>query len=67
VWRGDPIHPQVEEYRGSVNPIGIWSCYDEGAGLLKLFFDYHRQNDVDIRVARIKYTSLGMLENVMVG
>ena len=52
---GDPeIHPQTEEYRGNVNPIGIRSCYDEGKRVAEtLAFDYHRQNDVDIRVARI--------------
>jgi UDP-glucuronate decarboxylase len=52
---GDPeIHPQVETYRGSVNPIGIRACYDEGKRVAEtLFFDYHRQNGVDIRVVRI--------------
>ncbi len=52
---GDPeIHPQVESYRGSVNPIGIRACYDEGKRVSEtLFFDYHRQNGVDIRVVRI--------------
>jgi len=52
---GDPeIHPQPENYRGSVNPIGIRACYDEGKRVAEtLFFDYHRQNGVDIRVARI--------------
>jgi UDP-glucuronate decarboxylase len=52
---GDPeIHPQVESYRGSVNPIGIRACYDEGKRVAEtLFFDYHRQNNVDIRVVRI--------------
>lgn len=52
---GDPqIHPQPESYRGSVNPIGIRSCYDEGKRMAEtLFFDYHRQNHVDIRVVRI--------------
>jgi UDP-glucuronate decarboxylase len=52
---GDPqIHPQVESYRGSVNPIGIRACYDEGKRVAEtLFFDYHRQNGVDIRVVRI--------------
>ncbi|MEA5596550.1 UDP-glucuronic acid decarboxylase family protein [Rivularia sp. UHCC 0363] len=52
---GDPeVHPQSEEYRGSVNPIGLRSCYDEGKRIAEtLMFDYHRQNDVDIRVARI--------------
>ncbi|MEM6753307.1 MAG: UDP-glucuronic acid decarboxylase family protein [Cyanobacteria bacterium P01_C01_bin.38] len=52
---GDPeIHPQQEDYRGNVNPIGLRSCYDEGKRIAEtLMFDYHRQNDVDIRVARI--------------
>ena len=52
---GDPeVHPQTEDYRGNVNPIGIRSCYDEGKRLAEtLAFDYHRQNSVDIRVVRI--------------
>ena len=52
---GDPdISPQREEYWGNVNPIGVRSCYDEGKRVAEtLFFDYHRQNDVDIRVVRI--------------
>jgi UDP-glucuronate decarboxylase len=52
---GDPeISPQVEEYWGKVNPIGVRSCYDEGKRAAEtLFFDYHRQHSVDIRVARI--------------
>ena len=52
---GDPaVHPQVESYWGNVNPIGIRSCYDEGKRAAEaLFFDYHRQNKVDIRVIRI--------------
>lgn len=52
---GDPqVHPQPEGYWGSVNPIGLRSCYDEGKRLAEtLFFDYHRQNGVDIRVIRI--------------
>ena len=52
---GDPeVHPQPESYRGCVNPIGIRACYDEGKRCAEtLFFDYHRQNDVDIRVVRI--------------
>jgi UDP-glucuronate decarboxylase len=52
---GDPtISPQVESYWGNVNPIGIRSCYDEGKRASEsLFFDYHRQHDVDIKVARI--------------
>jgi len=52
---GDPdIHPQVESYWGNVNPIGRRSCYDEGKRCAEtLFFDYHRENGVDIRVVRI--------------
>ena len=52
---GDPeIHPQPEEYWGRVNPIGIRSCYDEGKRCAEtLFFDYHRQHNLDIKVARI--------------
>ncbi len=52
---GDPeIHPQVESYRGSVNPIGIRACYDEGKRVAEtLFMDYHRYNKVDVRIARI--------------
>ena len=52
---GDPaVHPQPEGYWGHVNPIGIRSCYDEGKRCAEtLFFDYYRQNKVDIRVARI--------------
>jgi UDP-glucuronate decarboxylase len=52
---GDPeVHPQTEDYRGSVNPIGPRACYDEGKRCAEtLFFDYHRQNKVDIRVMRI--------------
>ena len=52
---GDPeVHPQPESYWGSVNPIGIRSCYDEGKRCAEtLFFDYHRQNGVDIRIVRI--------------
>jgi UDP-glucuronate decarboxylase len=63
---GDPeIHPQREDYRGNVNPIGPRSCYDEGKRVAEtLAFDYHRQNNVDIRVARI-FNTYGprMLEN----
>lgn len=63
---GDPeVHPQHEEYWGNVNTIGIRSCYDEGKRVAEtLSFDYHRQNDVDIRVARI-FNTYGprMLEN----
>lgn len=52
---GDPnIHPQVEEYWGNVNPIGIRSCYDEGKRCAEtLCFDYHRQNNVNVKVVRI--------------
>ncbi len=52
---GDPlVHPQVEEYWGNVNPIGIRSCYDEGKRCAEsLFFNYNRQNEVDIKVIRI--------------
>ncbi|HKO63477.1 MAG TPA: UDP-glucuronic acid decarboxylase family protein [Pyrinomonadaceae bacterium] len=63
---GDPlIHPQREEYWGNVNPIGVRSCYDEGKRLAEtLMMDYHRQNHVDIRIARI-FNTYGprMLEN----
>ena len=63
---GDPeIHPQVESYRGNVNPIGIRSCYDEGKRVAEtLCFDYHRQEKVDISVVRIFNTyGPNMLEN----
>ena len=52
---GDPeVHPQPETYRGCVNPIGLRSCYDEGKRMAEtLFFDYHRQHGLDIRVVRI--------------
>lgn len=52
---GDPaVNPQSEEYWGHVNPIGLRSCYDEGKRCAEtLFFDYHRQNEVDIKVLRI--------------
>ena len=52
---GDPeVHPQTEDYRGCVNPIGPRACYDEGKRCAEtLFFDYYRQHDVPIRVARI--------------
>ena len=63
---GDPIiHPQVESYWGNVNPIGIRSCYDEGKRIAEtLMMDYHRQNGVDTRIARI-FNTYGprMLEN----
>jgi UDP-glucuronate decarboxylase len=48
------VHPQPESYWGNVNPIGLRSCYDEGKRCAEtLFFDYHRENGVDIRVVRI--------------
>jgi UDP-glucuronate decarboxylase len=59
------VHPQPESYRGSVNTIGIRSCYDEGKRVAEtLAFDYHRQNGVDVRVVRI-FNTYGprMLEN----
>jgi len=63
---GDPlIHPQTEEYWGNVNPIGLRSCYDEGKRIAEtLMMDYHRQNKVDTRIARI-FNTYGprMLEN----
>ena len=63
---GDPLeHPQTEKYWGNVNPIGLRSCYDEGKRLAEtLMMDYHRQNQVDTRIARI-FNTYGprMLEN----
>jgi UDP-glucuronate decarboxylase len=63
---GDPlVHPQPESYWGNVNPIGIRSCYDEGKRIAEtLMMDYHRQNKVDTRIARI-FNTYGprMLEN----
>ena len=54
VYGNPAVHPQPEEYWGNVNPIGIRSCYDEGKRVAEtLFFDYHRQYDVDIKVIRI--------------
>ena len=54
VYGNPSVHPQPEEYWGNVNPIGIRSCYDEGKRAAEtLFFDYHRQNNVDIKVIRI--------------
>ena len=52
---GDPeVHPQPESYRGNVNPIGPRACYDEGKRCAEtLFFDYHRQHQLRIKVARI--------------
>jgi UDP-glucuronate decarboxylase len=53
---GDPeVHPQIEGYWGRVNPIGIRSCYDEGKRCAEtLFFDYHRQHGVEIKVVRME-------------
>ena len=63
---GDPlVHPQPEAYWGNVNPIGLRSCYDEGKRIAEtLMMDYHRQNNVDTRIARI-FNTYGprMLEN----
>ncbi len=63
---GDPLqHPQTEQYWGNVNSIGLRSCYDEGKRVAEsLFFNYHRQNNVDIKVVRI-FNTYGprMLEN----
>jgi UDP-glucuronate decarboxylase len=63
---GDPhVHPQTEDYWGNVNPIGLRSCYDEGKRVAEtLMKDYHRQHNVDIRIARI-FNTYGprMLEN----
>jgi UDP-glucuronate decarboxylase len=63
---GDPlVHPQTEAYWGNVNPIGLRSCYDEGKRLAEtLMMDYHRQNHVDTRIARI-FNTYGprMMEN----
>ena len=63
---GDPlVHPQTEAYWGNVNPIGLRSCYDEGKRIAEtLMMDYHRQNHVDTRIARI-FNTYGprMLEN----
>lgn len=52
---GDPeVHPQTEDYWGRVNPIGVRACYDEGKRCAEtLFFDYHRQHNVDVKVVRI--------------
>src|SRR5437773_2738096 len=63
---GDPLeHPQQEDYKGNVNPIGLRSCYDEGKRVAEtLMMDYYRQHSVDIRIARI-FNTYGprMLEN----
>ena len=54
VYDDPEVHPQVESYRGIVNPIGIRACYDEGKRVAEtLFMDYHRSNGVDIRIIRI--------------
>lgn len=54
VYGNPQVHPQPESYWGNVNPIGIRSCYDEGKRLAEtLFFDYHRQQNVDVKVIRI--------------
>jgi UDP-glucuronate decarboxylase len=54
VYGSPSMHPQTEDYWGHVNPIGVRSCYDEGKRCAEtLFFDYHRQHRIDIRVARI--------------
>lgn len=54
VYGNPAVHPQPEAYWGNVNPIGIRSCYDEGKRVAEtLFFDYHRQHSVDIKVIRI--------------
>ena len=54
VYGNPEVHPQPESYHGSVNPIGIRSCYDEGKRAAEtLFFDYYRKNDVDIKIMRI--------------
>ncbi len=54
VYGDTEIHPQVESYKGSVNPIGIRACYDEGKRCAEtLFFDYQRQHNLNIKVMRI--------------
>src|SRR6267378_630413 len=65
VYGNPQVHPQPEEYWGNVNPIGLRSCYDEGKRIAEtLMMDYHRQNKVDTRIARI-FNTYGprMLEN----
>jgi UDP-glucuronate decarboxylase len=65
VYGNPQVHPQTEDYWGNVNPIGVRSCYDEGKRLAEtLMMDYHRQNQVDTRIARI-FNTYGprMLEN----
>ena len=65
---GDPeIHPQQESYWGSVNPIGLRSCYDEGKRVAEtLMMDYHRQNHVDIKLVRI-FNTYGPRMNINAG
>jgi UDP-glucuronate decarboxylase len=54
VYGNPAVHPQTEDYWGNVNPIGTRSCYDEGKRVAEtLFFDFHREANVDIRIARI--------------
>lgn len=54
IYGSPEVHPQTEDYWGNVNPIGIRSCYDEGKRVAEtLMMDYHRQNKVDIKIARI--------------
>jgi len=54
VYGSPEVHPQPEDYWGNVNPIGLRSCYDEGKRVAEtLMMDYHRQNDVEIKIARI--------------
>lgn len=65
VYGNPQVHPQPEEYWGNVNPVGVRSCYDEGKRIAEtLMTDYHRQHDVDTRIARI-FNTYGprMLEN----
>ena len=64
VYGNPSVHPQPEEYWGNVNPIGIRSCYDEGKRAAEtLFFDYYRQNNVDVKVIRI-FSTYGPNMNV---
>ena len=67
VYGNPEVHPQPESYHGSVNPIGIRSCYDEGKRAAEtLFFDYYRKNDVDIKIMRIFNTYVEDLIDGMV-
>ena len=61
---GDPeVHPQVESYRGCVNPIGARSCYDEGKRIAEtLCFDYKRMHNTDVRVVRINTMGQGCIQ-----